>query len=125
MSDVVQSSAQFPKKQHGCALLLFLLIPRFWEVSAFCNTFTKVTHVSFQNTHFLYFMRYMPHILLGFAPYFVLKCPFSCPVFFTFSPLRIIGHYAGLDVCGGMGDLDNLGGLDVLSSHVGCVIWVV
>ena len=38
--------------------------------------FTKVTHVPFQNVHFIYFVRYVALILLGFAPYFARICPF-------------------------------------------------
>ena len=28
-----------------------------------------------------------------FAPYLTRCCPFFCPIFFSFSPLQIIGHY--------------------------------
>ena len=39
------------------------------------NMFSKDIQVSFQNTHFLKFLRNMPLILLGVAPYFTQFCP--------------------------------------------------
>ena len=64
-------------------------------VLAINNTSTKVTHVSFQKTHCIYSIRYLPLFLLGFAPIcpFFQQCHFFAPYFFTLSLLRISGHY--------------------------------
>ena len=69
---------------YGCVCLInsIMLILRGIRIT---NMFSEVIQVSFQNTHFLKFLRNMPLILLGVAPYLPLIllsfAPFLAPYF--------------------------------------------
>ena len=97
-SDCSANSSNLKRTSHYLYFLtgLPLICPlkRFWEVSAKYNIVTKVIHVYFSKYAFSLLYKICAPYFWRFWPYFAWFCPFFCPIFFSFSPLQIIGHYA-------------------------------